>query len=289
MDATARQRAAPAYLATAVGCFLAMLALGLLARSWDAAQTWQRETFGAPVATVLVAHLALTLAVLAALRWRAHDVAANARQPARWLEIACTTLAVFGTLGGAAFPLVAALGWSITGLPAAGVLSIAYGAALPLMALVVRKVPRVEHAPHRGTVLGLALVLVLAAIAVAALHPVSPLAAKVVHLLVLVGLGEELFYRGLLQSLLDRWRPPTWTVLGTRLGWGWVVQAVLFGAAHALLAPDPGAAVGWALWTAVAGLGFGWLRARSGTVLAPALVHGITDAIGLALVPGLTG
>lgn len=233
--------------------------------------------------------MGITLVALASLRWGAREISANADQPARWLEIACTTLAVFGTLGGAAFALAGALGWPITTFPAAWVLAAAYGAALPLMALVVRKVRKVDVPPRRGTLLGLALTFVLVGVLIAVLNPISPVAARVGYLLVVVGLGEELFYRGLLQSLLDRWRPPTWEVLGARLGWGWVVQAVLFGAAHALLAPEPAAVVGWALWTAVAGLAFGWLKERSGTVLAPALVHGITDAIGLALVPALAG
>lgn len=266
-----------------------MLVVGHLASSWDAAQTWQRDTFGTPVATVLIAHLGLTLAALAVLRWGAHDIAVNARQPARWLEIGCTSLAVFGTLGGCAFALVSVLGWTITTFPAAAVLAAAYAATIPLMAAAVRKVSRVDQAPHRTTLVWVVLAVVVAGLVVALLHPVSPVAARVVHLLVLVGLGEELFYRGLLQSLLDRWLPPRWTLLGARLGWGWVGQAVLFGAAHALLSPDPGSAVGWAVWTAVAGLAFGWLKARSGTILAPALVHGVTDAIGLALVPALAG
>ena len=41
----------------------------------------------------------------------------------------------------------------------------------------------------------------------------------------------------------------------------------------------------WGVWTALSGLCFGWLRARSGTIFAPALAHGIADAIGLVLVP----
>ena len=266
-----------------------MIVGALLLRSWEPFDPWQRATFGAPVVTALTAHLGITLAAVAGLRWGADDLVAGAAQPGRWLEVACTALAVFGSLGGMAFALAGARGWSVTGLPGSAVLAVAYASTLPLMALVLRKARRVDRPAHRATLVGLSTVSLLAAAVVAALHPSVPLAAKVVYLLVVVGLGEELFYRGLLQSLLDRWAPPRWEVLGVRLGWGWILQAGLFGASHALLAPDPGAVVGWAIWTAVAGLAFGWLRARAGTLLAPALVHGVTDAIGLALVPALAG
>lgn len=156
--------------------------------------------------------------------------------------------------------------------------------SLPLLARFLRSTRGVDPANDATTpwvLLGLG---ALGCVLVWALRPHFPELADSAHLLLLVGIGEELFFRGLVQSSLDQaWGTP-WRILGTELGWGWIVQAILFGLAHPLLSSGA-APPASALWTAAAGLVFGWIRARSGTILAPALVHGVLDVVGLVLVP----
>ncbi|KAA0257266.1 MAG: CPBP family intramembrane metalloprotease, partial [Chloroflexi bacterium] len=41
---------------------------------------------------------------------------------------------------------------------------------------------------------------------------------------------------------------------------------------------------GWALSSSVAGLFFGLIREKTGTLLAPGIAHGLPDAVGEALV-----
>lgn len=82
-----------------------------------------------------------------------------------------------------------------------------------------------------------------------------------------VAVAEELFYRGwMLARLEERW-PPRRRLLGAPFGLAMLVQAALFAAGH-LLTPQP-----FRLATFFPGLLFGWMAARTGRVLAPAIVH----------------
>lgn len=83
-----------------------------------------------------------------------------------------------------------------------------------------------------------------------------------------VAIPEEMFYRGYLQSRLDELWPPRWRILGARLGPGWLLTCVLFAFGHSI--------VHFQWWHfAIVGpsLLFGWMRARSGGIVAGALFH----------------
>jgi len=75
----------------------------------------------------------------------------------------------------------------------------------------------------------------------------------------LAGLGEETFFRGILQNEI-----------------GWIPAALLFALAH----------VGrgfnlFAVWAIVEGLIFGWLYQLTGNLLVPMIAHGLHDAAGM--------
>jgi membrane protease YdiL (CAAX protease family) len=96
--------------------------------------------------------------------------------------------------------------------------------------------------------------------------------------LLVVALPEELFYRGFLQTSWARLRPGRGvTVLGARLGHGFLATQALFALGH-LVSGQP-----WRLATFFPGLLFGWLRARTGSVVAPAVVHALSNLLLLTL------
>ncbi len=76
------------------------------------------------------------------------------------------------------------------------------------------------------------------------------------------GIGEEVLFRGVLQ-----------TVIGTQGLW---LSSVLFGALHALTYT-------YAIFATLLGLYLGWIFERTGNLLAPVLVHAIYDAVALWL------
>lgn len=107
-----------------------------------------------------------------------------------------------------------------------------------------------------------------------------------------VGAGEELFFRGYVQSRLDAALGTPWRVLGANLGWGVVFTAALFGLVHAANPTlwyqgrfDFDAR--WGAATFASGLLlFGWLRARTASVWPAVVVHGVTGAASALLRSG---
>jgi membrane protease YdiL (CAAX protease family) len=85
--------------------------------------------------------------------------------------------------------------------------------------------------------------------------------------LVAVAVPEEVFFRGYLQTNLDRIAGRGRRLFGAQVGPGLWIQAAVFGLCH-LFTGD------WSrVRVAAFGLLAGWLRARSGSVAAPILYH----------------
>ncbi|MFZ5538110.1 MAG: CPBP family intramembrane glutamic endopeptidase [Pseudomonadota bacterium] len=82
------------------------------------------------------------------------------------------------------------------------------------------------------------------------------------------GLAEEVAFRGVLLALADRAFAARRTIGGARLGWGGVVVTAGFVAAHGL---SPGTAFG----VAAAAVLYLWLRARTGSLVLPVVVHNL--------------
>ena len=93
-----------------------------------------------------------------------------------------------------------------------------------------------------------------------------------VNQLLVVALPEELFYRGWMQTSWARSDPGRRVrVLGADLGRGFLATQALFALGH-LVRLQP-----WRLGTFFPGLLFGWLRARTGDLAAPVLVHALSN------------
>ncbi len=90
--------------------------------------------------------------------------------------------------------------------------------------------------------------------------------------LLVVALPEELFYRGWMQTSWAASGPSRKVrVLGADLGRGFLATQALFALGH-LVRLQP-----WRLGTFFPALLFGWLRARSGDLAAPVLVHALSN------------
>ncbi len=119
-----------------------------------------------------------------------------------------------------------------------------------------------------------------------------PVAHTVVTLLWLVlgaGVAEEVFFRGYVQSRVNEAFGRPWTVLGTAFGPGLLVAAALFGVIHVLNPYDYFSGQGRFEWwhglASASALYFGFLRERTGSVIAPILVH--TSVNLMARLPGM--
>ncbi len=99
--------------------------------------------------------------------------------------------------------------------------------------------------------------------------------------LVVIALPEEAFFRGYLQTSLDRTWPPRWRILGADLGPGWIVAAAIFAIGHLLTIRHPAR-----LAVFFPALVFGWLRARTGGIGASVTFHASCNLFSAALARG---
>lgn len=106
------------------------------------------------------------------------------------------------------------------------------------------------------------------------LAPFPALDRVVLYQLLLVSLPEEFYFRGYVQSAMNMLFRPRWKVLGVRLGWGWIVTALVFAFAHSIIFYQ-----WWHFAIFFPALVFGYLRERTGSVTAPTLFHALSNIL----------
>jgi membrane protease YdiL (CAAX protease family) len=89
-----------------------------------------------------------------------------------------------------------------------------------------------------------------------------------------VGLPEELFFRGFLLHKLEQRFPPRWRLWGGGIGLALVLSALAFALIHLPKDGDPRA-----LATFFPGLLFGWMRSATGSILASTIAHGCSNIL----------
>ena len=92
--------------------------------------------------------------------------------------------------------------------------------------------------------------------------------------LVLVALPEEFFFRGYFQSAMNRIFVGRWNFLGARIGWGLLITAAVFAVAHTIVTFQ-----WWHFSIFFPALVFGWLRERTGNIIAPTLFHAASNLL----------
>jgi membrane protease YdiL (CAAX protease family) len=105
-----------------------------------------------------------------------------------------------------------------------------------------------------------------------------------VFYLLFLGPGEELLFRGYIQSRLNAAFGRPFRFWGVPFGWGLLITALIFGFMHVLNPFNPflgryNLYIWWGVWTVFAGLTIGYIREKAGSVLPPALLHGLPQAI----------
>lgn len=149
------------------------------------------------------------------------------------------------------------------------------------------------QAPGTGRAIlfvALPFLLAVAALAVGVVGNAKPPSTQIVlYEATLPGLAEEIVWRGLLLAVFDKIFPARMRILGAELGFGALATALVFGLVHtvqfdAKLALQTDWAVG--AFAAVTGLVLAYLRARTQSLVVPAIVHNATNII-LECVPRL--
>lgn len=103
--------------------------------------------------------------------------------------------------------------------------------------------------------------------------PISRVVSVFFTHLLFVALPEEFFYRGYLQERLSVFFSKTRRLLGTSVSLAWPVTAFIFAMSHSVITVR-----WWHIFIFFPGLAFGWLKERTGTILAPILFHAACNA-----------
>lgn len=102
--------------------------------------------------------------------------------------------------------------------------------------------------------------------------PLQPVLSDALGQLLVIALPEEAFYRGYLQTSLERELNKSVNVFGTRVGLGLVLTSAIFAVGHLLTELNPAR-----LAVFFPSLVFGLLRARSGGIGAPLVFHALCN------------
>ncbi|MFA4874554.1 MAG: JDVT-CTERM system glutamic-type intramembrane protease [bacterium] len=92
--------------------------------------------------------------------------------------------------------------------------------------------------------------------------------------LLLVALPEEFYFRGYVQSAMNTIFARRWRFLGASVGWGLPVTAAIFAVAHTVVTYQ-----WWHFAIFFPALVFGFLRERTGGIVAPTLFHAASNLL----------
>lgn len=266
---------------------IAVLALFLVARNWLAdsgLREWQVAWFGASLVSSVLLFLCLPVLAVVISGRGAGGLGLPARPLKPHLADGVSAAAYLGP-GTAVFVLVGMAGTAPTEWLGAAMLSAGFGLAGWIW-LVRSNDSKVGHRVKGGwwDAVPLVAMVLLGFGAAAALSPVWPMGARLVRVLLFVGFLEELFFRGYVQTRLADVFGTPFEFYGVRFGIGLILAAALFGLFHPLAAE--GFPWAWGVWTGVFGLALGFVRNKSGGVIAPAVVHGLLWIPGVLFGPG---
>lgn len=113
---------------------------------------------------------------------------------------------------------------------------------------------------------------------------ITKAAVLILNYAVFVGFGEEILYRGYMESRLNEVFGRPFQFFGVSFGWGALITNLLFGLMHVgiirwILGVNYDTTWAWGLWTIFGGMVFSLVREKTGSILAPALLHGLPQAI----------
>lgn len=177
---------------------------------------------------------------------------------------------------GAAFLLIGLLGWGVTDWLGSLTLSIVYLVVFYFVPKITRKLPTRTSivTPNKG-IMAFVILSLSTVILAYFTYAYVPVISKILYYIFIVGLGEELLFRGYLQSSFNRFFGKPFKIGNVTFGWGLFLSALLFGMMHALVVVPP--LWPWALFTLVIGLTLGYIREKDGSILSAVLLHAMLD------------
>lgn len=242
---------------------------------FPAVAQWQKTHFVKEIGTVV---LGLGILPTIAILLMGSDGRSNIfrkKYLRRSMKIAGKSMSVMMPVTFLSFPVVGFLGFSFTGWYGGLIIAWWHLLAIPALCYIFKPFDQVKDNGISRRDLGtFYLLLLVSALLVWALKYVHPKASEVVISLVFIGLLEDFMFREYIQGRLNQVFGKPWQWLNCNFGWGLIIAAVLFGAAHFFNSSNP-FNLPWGIWTFVAGVGSGIIREKGYSFLASGTIHGI--------------
>ncbi|MFQ6087603.1 MAG: lysostaphin resistance A-like protein [Candidatus Methanofastidiosia archaeon] len=193
------------------------------------------------------------------------------------LDVAFTCLAVVMPLSalGYAF-LLPKLQTSYLYWDGALILSVLKISSLFLIAYLLKKKQTFSNLPSSNVILFLFFLVAVFSVAVFTTPHTKRISGFVFYLF-FVGFGEEIMFRGYIQSRLNEAFGHPYQFFEVNLGWGLVITSLIFGLMHIINPYNP-FNWWWGFWTFFSGLVLGFIREKTGSIVAPAIIHGLPQA-----------
>lgn len=181
-----------------------------------------------------------------------------------------------GGPAGITFLIIGVFGWGFQDWLGSLMLSIVYLVVFYFIPKITNKLPTRNNIinPNNGTTL-FSIFSMSTVIFAYFTYEYIPVISKILYYIFIVGLGEELLFRGYLQSSFNRYFGKSFNIAGVKFGYGLFLSALLFGAMHALVVVPP--LWPWALFTFIIGLTLGFIREKDGSILSAVLLHAMFD------------
>lgn len=174
------------------------------------------------------------------------------------------------------FWVVSLFGWSVKEWKGALSLTVIFAIASFVALIVIKplKHPKKQYQIRQSALIFYLAPLLLMLVSAMSFPKVS-IVSGIIHYFVFVGFGEELLFRGYVQSRLNQVFAKKFSLFGIQFGWGLIIAAVFFGLIHAFNTNEPSWA--WALFPIPLGILFGFIREKEGSIVACAMLHGLVD------------
>jgi uncharacterized protein len=220
--------------------------------------------------------IAVPVLILLATRRNLASYGITFRNPRYHLDVTLTAF-IPVALASVVFPIVDYRAWG-----GALVLTAIWIAVLFAVAYLLKRKPTVG-----GNTLLAALPLMGLASGLTAKATLGNAGSALVFYVCFLGLGEEILFRGYIQSRLDIAFGRPFQFFGVPWGWGAVIASVLFGLMHVinlwgLISQQWHLTPWWGLWTFSTGLVLAFVREKTGSIFAPTLLHGLPQGIAYA-------
>ena len=234
---------------------------------------WQTPLFGRAILSSCLLFFVLPLASLLVKPRNLSAFGLTTANRPRHRQLALRTIAVVMPVT-VLFPVIAMLGTDHQHWLGASILALGFGAAGAFVLRSTRHTEPIDEAPLSVGGFSSYVGILLVGVGLCyVLQPISELITRLIVVVIFVAFLEEFFFRGYVQSRLNDVFGRPYSFFNVNYGAGLISAAVIFGLFHPLTVADatPWA---WALWTAMGGLLFGFLREKTDAIVTPALVHG---------------